>query len=130
MNTEKSIQTIVNELIQFAITRANLLKSEMREKGRKVKQAIPALCIAAALLMTGWLVLTFTLVAVLHILFLPSAFAWIWASLIVGVSYVVLGAGIGRMVLSEIKATHFAPTRTLTVLKQDRAWIENEVRTA
>lgn len=130
MPIERSLHTIAHEVIQFAVTRANLLKSEMREKGLKLKQAIPAVCIAGALLMTGWFILSFALVAVVHFLFVPSAYAWIWASLVVGVSYVVLGAGIGRMVLNEIKATHLAPTRTLTVLKQDRAWIENEVRTA
>lgn len=130
MPIEKSLHTIANEIIQFAATRVHLLKSEMREKGLKLKQAIPALCIAGALLMTGWFILSFALVAVLHFLFVPNAYAWIWASLVVGVSYVVLGAGIGRMVLNEIKATHFAPIRTLTVLKQDRAWIQNEVNEA
>ena len=130
MHTEKSIQTIASELTQFFITRAHLLKSEMSEKGQTLKQAVPSLCIAGVLLMTGWLVLTYTLVDVVHFLFVPNAYSWIWASLIVGIAYMVLGGGVAQMALKAIKATNLAPTRTLTVLKQDRAWIENEVRAA
>jgi uncharacterized membrane protein YqjE len=130
MAIEKSIHTIAHEIIQFVATRTNLLKSEMQEKGQTLRRALPALCIAGLLLLTGWVVLTFTLVAVVHYLFVPNAYSWAWASLVVGVGYLLLGGGIAHMTLREIKATHFAPTRTLTVLKQDRAWIENEVRTA
>lgn len=130
MPIENSIQAVLAEMKQFFITRLSLLRSEMNEKGRVLKQAVPILCIASVFVVSGWMALTFALIALLHAIFLPSVFAWLWASLIVGVLYVIFGAGLAQFALGQIKATHLAPTRTLTVLKQDGIWIENEVRTA
>jgi hypothetical protein len=127
--TENSIHAILAEMKQFIATRVNLLRSEMNEKGRALKHVIPVLGIAAALLIAGWMALTFALIALLQTMFLPSVYAWLWASLIVGGVYMVLAAVIGRMAINELKVTHFAPRRTLTVLKQDKVWIQNEVRT-
>jgi hypothetical protein len=33
-------------------------------------------------------------------------------------------------VVNTLKATNWAPKRTLTVLKQDQVWLQNEARTA
>jgi Putative Actinobacterial Holin-X, holin superfamily III len=61
---------------------------------------------------------------------MPSANAWLWASLIVTGVYVILGAVAGYFAYAEIKATSLKPTRTLKVLQQDQVWIQNEARTA
>jgi len=74
--------------------------------------------------------LYFALIAVLHTLFMPSAYAWLWASLIVTAVYLVVGGVTGWLAYAEIKATSFTPTRTLKVLQQDQVWIQNEARTA
>lgn len=130
MPIENSIHAILAEMKQFAITRINLLRSEMNEKARILKHAVPIIGLATALLTAGWMALTFALIALLQTLFLPSVYAWLWASLIVGGVYMILGAAIARMAVNELKAARLTPTRTLTVLKQDKVWIENEVRTA
>jgi uncharacterized membrane protein YqjE len=134
VHTEKSIATILSEtkeeLKQFVTTRVNMLKAEMDEKISRVKAVIPLAVVAALFLLSGWMVLTFALIALLHTLFLPSVYAWLWASLIVTAVYLLVGGVAGWFAYSEIKATNLTPTRTLKVLQQDQVWIQNEARTA
>ena len=134
MHTEKSIATILSEtkdeLKQFVTTRVNMLKAEMDEKISRLKSVIPLAVVAALFLFSGWMVFTFALIALLHGLFLPSVYAWLWAGLIVTAVYLLVGAIAGWLAYSEIKATNLTPTRTLKVLQQDQVWIQNEARTA
>jgi hypothetical protein len=134
VRTEKSLATILaetkEELKDFVTTRVGILKAELDEKMRAWKSAVPLLLGAVALLLAGWFTLTFALMALLHALFLPSLYAWLWAGLIVTVVYLVLGGLLGWLAYREISATGLAPTRTINVLKQDQIWIQNEARTA
>lgn len=134
MHTEKSLATLLaetrDELKEFVVTRVGILKAEIEEKIRTWKYVIPIMLIAAALLWAGFMTLTFALVALLHGMFMPSPFAWLWGALIVGGVYLVLAIGIGWFAYSELSAQGIAPTRTLKVLKQDQVWLQNEARTA
>jgi hypothetical protein len=134
VHTEKSIATILaetkDELKQFVTTRVNILKAEMDEKISRIKAVIPLAVVAALFLVSCWMVFTFALIALLHSLFLPSIYAWLWASLIVAAVYLIVGGIAGWLAYSEIKATNLTPTRTLKVLQQDQVWIQNEARTA
>ena len=134
MHNDKSIATILaetkDELKQFVTTRVNILKAEMDEKISRLKTVIPLVVAAALFLLSAWMVLTFALIALLHGVFVPSPYAWLWASLIVTVVYMVIGGAVGWFAYAEIKATSFTPTRTLKVLQQDQVWIQNEARTA
>jgi uncharacterized membrane protein YqjE len=134
VHTEKSIATILaetkDELKQFVTTRVSILKAEMDEKISRIKSVIPLAVVAVLFLLSGWMVLTFALIALLHSLFMPSVYAWLWASLIVTALYLVVGGIAGGLAYSEIKATNLKPTRTLKVLQQDQVWIQNEARTA
>lgn len=134
MHTEKSLATLLmetrEELKEFVITRVGILKAEIEEKIRTWKYVIPILLIALALLWAGFMVMTFALIALLHGLFMPSPFAWLWGALIIGGAYLVLAIAIGWFAYSEMLTAGIAPTRTLRVLKQDQVWIQNEARTA
>lgn len=134
MHTEKPLAAILaetkEELKEFAATRVGILKAEIDEKIRTWKYVVPLFLIAAALLLAGWMALTFALMALLHAVFLPSPFAWLWAGLIIGGAYVILGIAIGWFAYSEFSTAGIVPTRTLQVLKQDQVWIQNEARTA
>jgi uncharacterized membrane protein YqjE len=134
VHTEKPLATIIaetkDEIKQFITTRVNMLKAEIAEKIRTFKWVLPVLFIALALLLAGWIALTFAVIALLHGLFMPSVYAWGWAALIVAGAYLLVGIVTGWFVYAEIKATGLAPTRTLSVLKQDQTWIQNEARTA
>ena len=134
MHTDKSLATILaetkEELKEFVATRVGILKAEIDEKIRTWKYVVPLLLAAAALLLAGWMALTFALMALLHAIFLPSPYAWLWAGLIVAGAYLLLGIAVGWFAYSEISAVGITPNRTLQVLKQDQVWIQNEARTA
>jgi len=134
VHTEKSIATILSEtkeeLKQFVATRVSMLKAEMDEKISRLKAVIPLAVVAALFMVSAWGVFTFALIALLHAFFVPSAYSWLWASLIVMAVYLIVGAVAGWFAYSEIKATKLAPARTLKVLQQDQVWIQNEARTA
>jgi uncharacterized membrane protein YqjE len=134
VHTDKSIATILaetkQEIVQFVTTRVSILKAEMDEKIRRLKSVVPLLVVALTLLLSGWMALTFALIALLHGLFMPSTYAWLWASLIVTVVYLAMGAVAGWFAYAEIKTTNLTPSRTLKVLQQDQVWIQNEARTA
>ena len=134
MHTDKSLATILaetkEELKEFVATRVGILKAEIDEKIRTWKYVVPLLLAAAALLLAGWMALTFALMALLHAIFLPSPYAWLWAGLIVAGAYLLLGIAVGWFDYSEISAAGIIPNRTLQVLKQDQVWIQNEARTA
>jgi uncharacterized membrane protein YqjE len=134
VHTDKSIATILaetkQEIVQFVTTRVSILKAEMDEKIRRLKSVVPLLVVALTLLLSGWMAFTFALIALLHALFMPSAYAWLWASLIVTVVYLAMGAVAGWFAYAEIKSTNLTPSRTLKVLQQDQVWIQNEARTA
>jgi uncharacterized membrane protein YqjE len=134
VHTEKSIATILSEtkdeLKQFVTTRVDILKAEMNEKIARMKAVIPLAVVAALFLVTAWMVFTFALIAWVHGLFGAGLYAWLWASLIVGAVYLLIGGIAGCLAYSEIIATKLTPTRTLKVLQQDQVWIQNEARTA
>jgi putative superfamily III holin-X len=131
---EKSIGTVISEtkeeLKDFIQTRIAILKAEIADKVRTWKYSIPLLLAAAALLLAAWITLTFTLVSLLAAVFMPSPYAWVYGSLIIGVAYLLGGVALGWFAYSELMATGIAPNRTIEVLKQDQVWIQNEARTA
>jgi uncharacterized membrane protein YqjE len=145
VNTDKTIAEILaetkaqigvilaqtkDEVKEFVGTRLQLLKSELTEKMAALKLAIPLMLAAAVLVLTAWMAMTFALIALVHAWFLPSAYAWLWAGLIVGFVYLLGGALLGWLGYSEISTKGLTPTRTLNVLKQDQVWIQNEARAA
>jgi uncharacterized membrane protein YqjE len=117
------------ELKEFFATRLQIFRAEIKEKLQTLKYAIPLLLAAVALVFVGWVVLTFALVALIRVWFLPSPFAWLWASLIVSVLYLITAGIVGWLGYSEIRSVGVAPKRTMEVLKQDQVWIQNEART-
>lgn len=134
MYNEKSLGAVLLEtreqLKEFLQTRVAMLQAEVREKARTFKYTFPLLLLALALLLAGWIVLTFALVALLHSWLLPNAYAWTWAALIVACAYLIGGLAVGAFAYGEIKQAGLAPKRTLSVLKQDQAWIQKEARAA
>ena len=134
MQSEKSLAALLTEtkleLKEFFTTRVGIFKAELQEKLSTVKHVAPLLAIAVALLLGAWVTLTFALVAVLRGVFLPSPFAWAWASLIVGGVYLLVGIAVAWFAIGKIKSVGVSPNRTLQVLKEDQIWLQNEARTA
>ena len=134
MHNEKSIREVVNEtkadLKQFLDTRFRLLKSEVEEKIRSFKYSIPLLIGGAFFILTGWMTLTFSLIALVHAWFVPSAYAWAVGAFIITTLYLLVGGLLGWMGYREFKSATLLPKRTLTVLQEDKLWIDQERRAA
>jgi uncharacterized membrane protein YqjE len=132
MRNDKSLGTVLSEtkdeLKEFFQTRVAIFQAELKEKARTFKYTIPIALVAAALLLAGWITLTFTFVALLQAWFRPSPYAWVWAGLIVTGLYLLGGVALGWFAYSEFKSVGVAPNRTLAVLKQDQVWIQREAR--
>ncbi|HET6841671.1 MAG TPA: phage holin family protein [Candidatus Angelobacter sp.] len=134
MPNEKSIAAVLaetkDELLEFLETRIAMLRAEIQEKISTWKYAIPMLVCSLAILLAAWTTLTIALMAFIHTLFLPSAYAWSWAGLIVGVAYLAIGGGLFWFAWSELRAAGIAPVHTMEVLKEDQLWIRKEARAA
>jgi uncharacterized membrane protein YqjE len=134
VHNQQSFKDVLNETKQdlkhFFETRVQIFKSEIEEKVRSLKYSVPLLVGAAILLVTGWMTLTFTLVALVHAWFVPSGYAWAIGGGIVTIFYVLLGGALGWFGYMEFKSIGFMPQRTVTVLKQDKLWIDSERRAA
>jgi cytochrome c biogenesis factor len=128
----RSLAGIVAELKQelkdFLQTRIQILRSEVRDKLRAWKLALPLAALGVVLLATCWLVLTAALVAVLAAAFYPSRFAYFFALAIVGAAYFLGGALCVAFAVREMREQGILPQRTLKVLKEDAVWLRSEAR--
>lgn len=130
----RSLSAIVNDLKTearaFLNTRLEMLKAEMNQKVSAWKSAIPMIVVGLAFAGTAWLVLTAAIVCIIAAAFGPGVMSWFWATLIVGGAYLVIGGAAAFFAFSEIDKNTLKPERTMRVLKQDQAWLQNESSSA
>lgn len=131
-NQERTLRNILREIgagvTEFLDTRVQMAKSEFRETLGAVKTAIPLAVMAAALVVTGLLLLTVALVSLIAGAFAGSPYAWFYGFLIVGVCWVAFGAVTAFFVVNEFRGRGRFPKRTIEVLKADKAWLQHEAR--
>ncbi len=129
---EKSIAQVLNEfkdeLKEFASTRIEMLRSEMKEKADVARAALPAIAVGAVIALLALFFLCVGIVALVAMALGGGAGAWAAAFAIVGGVFLLIGAlAIGFGVI-KLKARSFKPERTLRILKQDQIWFKNETR--
>lgn len=131
-NHERSLRAItmevLHELKDFVDTRMQVAKAEFQETIRSMKAGVPLILSALAFAGTGFLMLTVAAVAIVTVVFAGSAYQWFFAFLIVGVLWVALGAILAFFAYNQFHGQGRFPKRTLKVLKDDKIWLENEVR--
>jgi len=124
-----TVNEVKEEFKQFAETRIAMLQAEMKEKVGLIKASAPMLAIGAILGGVGFLVLTGALICLVHMAFNQSPWGWFYSFLIVGVVYVIFGGIAGFMGYQNLTKHGLKPERTIKVLKEDKAWLQNEART-
>ena len=128
MNNGRTLAGVINDLKQdvkeFVDTRLQMLMAEMQQKMQMVKMVVPMLAVAALLLLAGFLLLSFALVAAI-----ASLIGWGWSFLAVGLLYCAIAGITAFMAWREFTSEGVTPTRTIKVLKQDQVWLQNEART-
>ncbi|HTU43032.1 MAG TPA: phage holin family protein [Candidatus Aquilonibacter sp.] len=116
------------ELKEFAETRLEMLKTELREKLKIMKIAGPLLAIGVVLLGTAYLLLTLALVGLALAFLQGNPFRWFLAFLAVGFVWALLGAIVTHFAVREFQSQGLMPKRTIAVLKGDKVWIQSEVK--
>lgn len=131
-HTARSLADIASEmkreLKEFAETRFELFKSELREKTANWKTAAPMAAVGIVLLGTSYLLITATIVALAAVLIGDTPYRWVFALLGGGVLWGLLGGIALYIAKREFKLTRLVPQRTIAVLKEDKAWLESEAR--
>ena len=131
-NHERTVRNILHEigggLTEFLDTRVQMAKTELRETLGAVKIAVPLAVMAAALVVTGLLLLTLALVSLTASAFAGSPYAWFYAFLIIGFCWVAFGAIAAFFAVNQFRGRGRFPKRTIEVLKADKAWLQSEAR--
>ena len=132
INNGKSVAALFAEMKQelqdFVQTRVTMFKVELQEKVRVVKAAAPLAVIGAVLLLTAYLLFTLALVSLVFAFLPDNAYRWCIAFAAIGLLWLILGGIAGYMAKRELEVKGLLPKRTVEVLKEDKVWIQSEVK--
>lgn len=132
INNGKSVASLLaemkQELLDFVQTRVTMFKVELQEKVRVVKAAAPLAVIGAVFLLTAYLLFTLALVALVFAFLTDNEYRWCIAFAAVGVLWLILGGIAAYMAKRELEVKGLLPKRTVEVLKEDKMWIQSEVK--
>ncbi|MBV9858716.1 MAG: phage holin family protein [Alphaproteobacteria bacterium] len=117
------LSDLANETIQLIRQEIALLKAELHEKLSRVGQGAAALAAGGLLALSGWLVLLAAAVLGLATVLPP----WL-AALIVGLVVLALGGGLLYLGKTRFAGDALLPRRTLNSLREDEAWIKDQMR--
>jgi hypothetical protein len=120
------VREILDELKEFASTRFQVMKAELQESLASVKVAVPLTLVALMLMFTAFLLLSSAAVALVARAFAGSAWAWLFALVIVGVVWMAGGVMAAFLAYNEFRSKGRFPKRTIEVLKADKAWLQSE----
>jgi hypothetical protein len=99
-----------------------LFKAELSEKLTRMGVGAGALAAGGVIAFSGWLALLAA-----AILGLSHAVAPWLSALVIGMVVMALGAGLALFGKSRLKADALVPRRTLNSLREDEAWIRDQV---
>ena len=117
-----------DELKDFLETRIAMLKSEMSDKLAMVKSAAPLAVVGILFLLTAYMLFTLGLVGAI-VAFLPeNPYRWCIAFFAIAVLWGILGGICAYMAMREFQMKELMPKRTMQVLKEDKVWLQSEVR--
>ena len=117
-----------HEVQEFVQTRLTMLKMELQEKVRTLKAAAPLAVMGVVLLLTAFLLFTLALVALVFAGLPDNAFRWFFAFLAVALLWSIVGGLMAYLAKRELEVKGLLPKRTVEVLKEDKLWIQSEVR--
>ncbi len=122
---------IVDQVQEFVETRVEMLRAEMREKAEAIKQSLPLAGVAVITLATTYLLFILALVTLVAMAFPASPYRWFFAFVIVGAVWGGIGSLAAFLAWRRIaEQGDLVPHKTVKVLKEDKDWLEKEVRGA
>jgi hypothetical protein len=99
-----------------------LFKAELSEKLTRMGVGAAALAAGGVIAFSGWLALLAAAILGLSHVLAP----WL-SALIIGVLVLAVGVGLALFGKSRLNADALVPRRTLNSLREDEAWIRNQV---
>lgn len=128
----KSVAAILSdakeELKEFIQTRMAMLRKELSERFRVLKVAGPLAAIAMVFLSTAYLLFTLSLVGLALAFLRDNPFRWCLAFLAVALLWTIVGGIAGYLAWRKFQIKELLPKNTFNVLKEDKIWIQSEVR--
>jgi hypothetical protein len=115
---------LVRDLGELVRQEAQLAKAELRQNASQAGRAIAALVVGGAIVYAGVLALLAAAILGLGQAGLP----WWLAALVVGVVVIVIGAIVTARARAALQMTALAPQQTIETLKEDRAWVNEQIR--
>ena len=117
-----------DELKEFLETRITMLRTELGEKMAMLKSAAPLAIVGILFLVTAYMLFTLGLVAAI-VAFLPqNPYRWCIAFFAIAVLWGLIGGICTYMAVREFQVKELLPKRTMQVLKEDKVWLQSEVR--
>jgi len=107
-----------------------VLKLVETEKRRDARAAVcfSSFVLMSALLFDSGLGFTLALVALVFALLPDNAYRWCIAFAAIGALWLILGGIAAYMAKRELEVKGLLPKRTVEVLKEDKMWIQSEVK--
>jgi uncharacterized membrane protein YqjE len=127
---EPALGDLFRQLAQDSATlvrqEMTLAKAELKNNVRSVARDAAMVAVGGVLALVGVIVLiAFLVVAV------GDALDNYWlGALIVGVLFLLVGGLLAMSNLKKLKQEEVAPTRTLETLKEDKQWLQSEIKQA
>lgn len=116
------LSDLASETGQLVQQELALFRAEMQEKLARLGQGVGALTAGGLIAFSGWLALVAAAILGLSYVLAP----WL-AALIVGLVVIALGAGLLFFGKSRLDADALVPRRTLNSLREDEAWIREQL---
>lgn len=108
--------TLVRQEIQLA-------KAELRQSAEQVGKGVASMVVGGAVAYAGFLAILAAVILGLAEAGLP----WWLSALIVGVVVAVIGLALAMRARATLKPENLAPTATIESLKEDRAWVQEQI---
>jgi uncharacterized membrane protein YqjE len=116
------------ELKEFLETRIAMLKAELRDKVAMLKAAAPLAAVGILFLLMAFVLFSLGL-AGLIVAFLPeNPYRWCIAFFAIAVLWGIVGGLCAYLAMREFQVKELMPKRTMQVLKEDKVWLQSEVR--
>ena len=128
--SEPALSDLFRQLAQDSATlvrqEMNLAKAELKSNVKSVARDAAMVAVGGILALVGVVVLiAFLVVAV------GDALDNYWlGALVVGVLFLLVGGLLAMSSLKKLKHEEVAPTRTLETLKEDKQWLQSEIKQA
>lgn len=117
------------ELREFVETRVTMLRVEMNDRVKMLKAAAPLAIVGLVFLWTAFLMFSLALVGLIAAFLVGNPYQWAIAFGSIAVLWAIVGGVAAYMAKREFASKELMPKKTIGVLKQDKLWIQSEVRT-